>query len=59
MGHVIDAVTWWNSNGRLKGPQSPEALRFMNDPDNYEFEPSAENRLRGARLGVRYLPPVI
>jgi Domain of unknown function (DUF4157) len=59
MGHVIDAVSWWNSNGRLTGPQSPEVLQFMTEPDNYEFEPGAENRLRGARLGAKYLPPVI
>jgi HNH/ENDO VII superfamily nuclease with conserved GHE residues len=59
MGHVIDAVVWWNSNGRLTGPQSPEVLAFMKDPDNYEFEPSAENRLRGALRGARYLPPVL
>jgi hypothetical protein len=59
MGHIIDAVTWWNSNGRFTGPQSPEAQKFMEDPDNYELEPSGPNSLRGALLGgsgVRYLP---
>ncbi|MGW6931973.1 phage tail protein [Lentzea sp. NPDC054927] len=59
MGHLIDAVTWWNSNGRFTGPQSSEARRFMEDPDNYEIEPSGPNSLRGALLGgsgVRYLP---
>jgi hypothetical protein len=58
MGHIVDAVSWWNSNGRLTGPRSPEVHQFMNDPDNYEFEPSAENRRRGARIGAQYLPPV-
>jgi dolichol kinase len=58
MGHIIDTVTWWNSNGRLTGPQSSEVLAFMNSSINYEFEPSGPNRARGARLGQRYLPPV-
>lgn len=59
MGHVIDTVTWWNTNGRFTGPQSPEVQKFMDDPDNYEIEPSGPNRLRGALLGGRggtYLP---
>jgi hypothetical protein len=62
MGHVIDAVTWWNSNGRLTGAQSAAVIAFMNDPDNYEFEPSDINRARGAGLGargIRYLPPAV
>jgi hypothetical protein len=59
MGHIIDAVTWWNSNGRLTGAQSGAVLAFMRDPDNYEFEPSAENRARGAKLNSKYLPPLI
>lgn len=57
MGHVIDAVTWWNSNGRFKGPKAPEVLAFMNDADNYELELSSQNRSRGASSGIRYLPP--
>jgi hypothetical protein len=59
MGHIIDAVTWWNSNGRFTGPQSSEVQKFMTDPDNYEIEPSGPNALRGALLGGRggrYLP---
>jgi len=59
MGHVIDAVTWWNSNGRFTGPQSAEVRQFMTDPNNYEIEPSGPNSLRGALLGGRggrYLP---
>jgi len=59
MGHIIDTVTWWNSNGRFTGPQSSEVQKFMTDPDNYEIEPSGPNSLRGALLGGRggrYLP---
>jgi hypothetical protein len=59
MGHVIDAVTWWNTNGRFAGPQSLEVQKFMADPGNYEIEPSGPNSLRGALLGgrgARYLP---
>ncbi|TCN34597.1 hypothetical protein EV644_11985 [Kribbella orskensis] len=59
MGHVIDAVTWWNTNGRFTGPQSSEVQKFMTDPANYEIEPKVSNSLRGAFLGGRggnYLP---
>ncbi len=61
MGHLVDAVTWWNSNGRLTFPQSPTVLAFMTAERNYELEPSGPNQLRGAQLaarGIRYLPPV-
>jgi hypothetical protein len=60
LGHIVDAVSWWNSNGRLTYAQSPTVLEFMNDPSNYELEPSAVNQRRGALLaarGVRYLLP--
>jgi hypothetical protein len=53
MGHVIDAVTWWNANGRFTGPQSREVEKFMTDPDNYVIEPAGPNSLRGALLGGR------
>ncbi|QFZ24228.1 hypothetical protein EKG83_14125 [Saccharothrix syringae] len=59
MGHVIDAVTWWNSNGRFVGAQADAVRRFMTDPINYELEPGSVNSLRGARLGTRYLPPTV
>ncbi len=61
MGHLIDAVLWWNSNGRFTYPQSPTVDAFMKDPQNYEFEPSDTNQLRGRQLaagGARYLIPV-
>jgi hypothetical protein len=58
LGHIIDAVTWWNSNGRFFGPQSPEAKTFMEDAANYEWEEKGQNRSRGAALGQEYLPPV-
>ena len=61
LGHLVDAVHYWNSNGRLTFPQSPQVLAFMADPNNYELEPSGPNQQRGAQLsgsGVRYLPPV-
>lgn len=59
MGHIIDAVNWWNSNGRLTGARSSAVQAFMNNPINYEFEPSSENRRRGAALAGRYQPPVV
>jgi dolichol kinase len=62
MGHVIDAVTWWNSNGRLTGARSSTVISFMNNALNYEFEPSQENQRGGAALaarGLRYRPPTV
>ncbi len=62
MGHLVDAVTWWNSNGRLTFPQSPSVLAFMAREENYEIEPRAINQLRGRQLagrGIRYLPPIV
>ena len=59
MGHVVDAVHWWNTNGRFTGARSAEVRSFMTDPANYEFEPRDINQLRGRRQaasGIRYLP---
>lgn len=58
MGHKIDAVIWWNSNGRFTGMRSETVDRFMKDPDNYELEETTQNSARGAALAERYLPPV-
>ena len=61
MSHVVDAVLWWNTEGRFTGAQSSAALNFMKDPKNYELEPSSANRKRGAELagrGVRYQTPI-
>lgn len=58
MGHLHDAVNWWNAEGRKHGPKSPEVRKWMLDPDNYELEPSSINRSRGAKLKDRYLPPL-
>jgi hypothetical protein len=61
LSHVVDAVHWWNTEGRFRGgARSPAVRKFMNDPNNYILESSAANRKRGAELaarGVRYLPP--
>ena len=57
MSHIVDAVTWWNSNGRFTGARSRTVRGFMEDLDNYELEPSGPNRARGAASGERYLPP--
>jgi RHS repeat-associated protein len=57
MGHLTDAVKYWNTRGRYLGPKHPEVRRWMLDPANYELEPSGINRSRGAKLRERYLPP--
>jgi len=57
MGHVEDAVSWWNREGYKYGPKTPEVRDWMKDPTNYELEPSGVNRSRGAKLTERYRPP--
>ena len=62
MSHIVDAVLWWNSNGRFTGPQSRTVIQFMTDPSNYELEPKEPNQQRGRSLanrGVHYLEPVL
>ncbi|MBO0950799.1 polymorphic toxin-type HINT domain-containing protein [Fibrella forsythiae] len=58
MGHLDDAVSWWNREGRQYGPKSKEVRDWMKDPANYELEPSSINRSRGAKLKEKYLPPL-
>ncbi len=58
MGHLHDAVNWWNTVGRKHGPKAPEVRRWMLDSKNYELEPSSINRSRGAQLTETYLPPL-
>lgn len=57
MGHIIDAVTWWNSNDRFTGQRSATVLKFMEDADNYELEPSGPNSARGAKIKDHYRHP--
>lgn len=56
MTHRTDAVKWWNDKGRFLGEKSPEARKFMLDPDNCELQPQAINRSEGAKLKDRYIP---
>jgi hypothetical protein len=58
MGHLDDAVSWWNREGRQHGAKSKEVRDWMKDAKNYELEPSSINRSRGARLTETYLPPL-
>jgi hypothetical protein len=57
MGHLTDAVKYWNETGRFLGPKHPEVRKWMLDPANYELQPSSINRSNGAKLRERYLPP--
>jgi len=59
MGHIVDAVLWWNAVGRF-GVGGNKVEKFMNDSDNYELEESSHNRSDGASLGSdnNYKPPV-
>lgn len=61
MGHITDAVSYWNKTGRFLGAKSKEVRRWMLNSKNYELQPASINRRMGALLGnsgTRYLPPV-
>ena len=60
MGHIHDAVTWWNSTGRQYGAKSKEVRDWMLDSDNYVLEYYSTNRSKGAILGQTqtYEPPL-
>ena len=58
MGHVDDAVSWWNREGYQHGPKSKEVRDWMLDSKNYELEPRSINRSRGAKLKETYRDPL-
>lgn len=60
MGHLTDAVTWWNKKGRKLGAKSKEVRKWMLDSKNYELEYFRYNRSKGSILGktTEYLPPL-
>ncbi len=53
----IDAVTWWNNEGYKYGPRSSQVNEFMNNPNNYIFEPLSSNRSRNSRNNEEYRLP--
>jgi len=57
MAHKIDAVRWWNDEGKYYGARSEPVREFMNDPDNYVLQPRGPNRSAGAKIGETYDPP--
>ena len=58
MAHRTDAVKWWNRKGRQYGAKAPEVRKWMKDSRNYYLEHYSINRSQGARLGIKYLPPM-
>jgi Pretoxin HINT domain/Domain of unknown function (DUF4280)/HNH/ENDO VII superfamily nuclease with conserved GHE residues len=58
MGHIEDAVTWWNKEGRKYGAKSPEVRKWMLDSKNYELQYYKANRSKGAQLAEEYLTPI-
>lgn len=57
MGHIVNAVDYWNETGRFLGAKSKEVRKWMLDSENYKLEYFRTNRSKGAKLGG-YLPPV-
>ena len=59
MGHIHDAVTYWNETGRYFGAKSEKVREWMLSSDNYILEYYKTNRSKGAILGKKntYLPP--
>lgn len=58
MGHVEDAVSWWNREGRKYGAKSKEVRDWMLDSKNYRLEYFRTNRSKGAKLTEEYLLPL-
>jgi hypothetical protein len=60
MGHLEDAVTFWNTIGRFTGAKSAEVRKFMTDPNKYELQYRSNNIAAGNKIPVReYLPTPI
>ena len=59
MGHIHDAVTYWNETGRYFGAKSKKVREWMLSSKNYILEYYKTNRSKGAILGktTTYLPP--
>lgn len=53
MGHVTDAVRWWNDEGYLYGTRSETVRDWMKNSDNYELQPPEFNQREGALLGAK------
>lgn len=51
MGHIEDAVKWWNRKGHKYGAKSPEVRKWMLDSKNYSLEYRSANRSKGSILG--------
>jgi hypothetical protein len=51
MGHVHDAVVYWNATGRKHGAKSAVVRKWMLDSKNYRLEHFSLNRSKGAILG--------
>jgi HNH/ENDO VII superfamily nuclease with conserved GHE residues len=56
MGHIHDAVTYWNKTGRKHGAKSLQVRKWMLDSNNYKYEYYRTNRSKGAKLNQTYLP---
>jgi len=58
MGHIIDAVEWWNQTGRKHGAKSKEVREWMLAPSNYRLEYFRYNRAEGGATKSTYLEPL-
>lgn len=58
MGHIKDAVIYWNKTGYKFGAKSAQVRKFMLDSSNYELEWGPLNSSNGAKLGTQYRRPL-
>jgi len=54
----MDAVRYWNTEGRKHGAKSKTVRKWMLDSNNYTLDHYSSNRSAGAKLTDRYLPPL-
>ena len=57
MGHLTDAVKWWNKVGKWFGKKAKKVREWMLDSKNYEFENGKDNMSKGGKLKDRYEDP--
>jgi hypothetical protein len=58
LAHRVDAMKWWNEEGKYWGPKHQKVKDFMNDPNNYTLDQVGPQRSAGAKLkDIGYDPP--
>ena len=58
MGHIIDAVAWWNTNGRLTGPRRRKCSSSWTILTTTNSSQASRTGCGGQESAREYLPPI-